>query len=417
MRRVFPLLAFALVPMVVAAPVPPDAGRPAFGAGGLLARAELEKVKFDSRAARDSERLAALPGAPKAPGKGLDQAAIAVHLPWHTFREGEPVPAYFVFRNGSDRAVSLDGRLDLFGPRPCAWMSCALGVFRAKTGESVLQFEGRDFANGSERMFVPSGGFYCVRYDVGRTSGGAALPPGEYEVEWRCAGLYSAPARFTVTRGAGANPEPHAPRERVHFFALAPEPDKERRPVKAGGPFVWESCRVTRVFAGDVFAALATGQCGVYAPDLYAVPDADQLLKASVEWKPDRAVVTLVARDPKKPVRFAERPHLYVHFRATDDGDLPDPAELVADDKPRAEALTAPVTIEARLPRGWLEKTGVHRSARVAVLVTSTALELPLDVAKVRKNEDRRTGAVWEGVLLTPFSEPRFEQPPPADKP
>ena len=48
MLRRLPLLAFALLPAAVAAPVPPGA-RPEFGATGLLTRADLEKVRFDSR--------------------------------------------------------------------------------------------------------------------------------------------------------------------------------------------------------------------------------------------------------------------------------------------------------------------------------------------------------------------------------
>src|SRR5437764_8165974 len=111
MRRFLPLLALVLLPAAAAAPVPPG-GRAEFGANGLLSRADLEKVRFESRAARQKERLAPAQGNAGAP----DKAAIAVHLPWNAFREGEPVPAYFVFKNGSDRDLKLDGRLDLFGP-------------------------------------------------------------------------------------------------------------------------------------------------------------------------------------------------------------------------------------------------------------------------------------------------------------
>ena len=78
------------------------------------------------------------------PQKGFEKAAVAVHLPWHTFREGEPVPAYFVFKNGGDTTLTLDGRFNLFGPRPHALNGCAMRVFdRKDSDEPVLGF-GRD---------------------------------------------------------------------------------------------------------------------------------------------------------------------------------------------------------------------------------------------------------------------------------
>src|SRR5262245_20839002 len=116
MSRFLPLLILTFVPAGMAAPVPPG-GRAEFGARGLLARADLEKVKFESHPANQKDRLKLNAGAP---GKEFEKAAAAVHLPWHTFREGEPVPAYFVLKNGGDRDLALDARLDLFGPNLAA---------------------------------------------------------------------------------------------------------------------------------------------------------------------------------------------------------------------------------------------------------------------------------------------------------
>lgn len=416
MRRLLPLLAFALLPVLAAAPVPQTAGRPTFGAGGLLSRAELEKVPFASRSANQKERLPVPPQAGELP----DKATIAVHLPWTTFREGEPVPAYFVLRNGSDNDLALDGRLDLFGPRPDTWGSCVVGVFNAKTNERLPVCRSEGSGNGSDVMVVPANGFYCVRYDLGHTTAGAPLPPGEYEVEWRCTGLYSAPARFTITRREdGAKPDNVPKQDRVHFYRMAPAPDAERYPAKVGAPFLWDACRLDRAYAGDVFAALAVGHGGAYVPDLYALPDADRLVQASVQWKPyrdgDRVAVTLASRDPRAPVKFAERPHLYLHFRATGLGDLPDPADALPAEPvapTTGEGLVTPLTIEVRLPPDWLESTGVHRSGRVAVLVTSGPLELPQERAKGPKKAARRVEGAWEGVLLTPFVDPRFPPEP-----
>ena len=54
MSRLLLLLSLALVPAVVAAPVPRDVP-PEFGRHGLVARADLEKVRFDSRPAADDK--------------------------------------------------------------------------------------------------------------------------------------------------------------------------------------------------------------------------------------------------------------------------------------------------------------------------------------------------------------------------
>jgi hypothetical protein len=418
--RLLPLLAFALLPAAVAAPVP-TGGRTEFGGNGLVTRAELEKVKFEPPPAHRKDRFGWWePGDP--PGKEPTKAAVAVHMPWHTFREGEAVPAYFVLKNGGDRDLSLDGRLDLYGPSPAALAACAIGVYDLNAGKPLDVVSRTNWSERGPLLVVPGGGFYCVRYDVGHTAEGTPLPPGEYEVEWKCAGQYSAPAKFTVTkRDDGARLAAVGKRERAHFFRLTPGRKSERRPEKVGEPFAWSASRLDRVYAGDIHAALAAGVGGVYAPDLYAIPEADKLVRASVDWKRyrdgDRVAVTLTSVDPKQPVRFLDRPHLHLHFRATEFGDLPaPPAEKPADLMSHSgEVLVTPLTIEAKLPANWLEWTGAHGSSRVAVLVTSGEVVLPRDRLNARRAKDvvkKPGGPVWEGVLLTPFSEPRF--PPPA---
>src|SRR4051812_41352075 len=101
MRRLLLLLALCFAALAVAAPVPPG-GRVEFGANGLVTRAELAKVKFEPPPAHRKERFdwkrvnADVIPAP-------DKVTLTVHLPWHTFREGETVPAYFLIKNGTNR--------------------------------------------------------------------------------------------------------------------------------------------------------------------------------------------------------------------------------------------------------------------------------------------------------------------------
>src|SRR6187402_32937 len=103
MLRLFALLPLALLPAAVAAPVPPG-GRVEFGTNGLLSRADLEKVVFDSQPfkrgdglerAEDVEpeegqkdvRKDQIEGPPRA-----NRYDVAVRMPWAKFRAGEPMP-------------------------------------------------------------------------------------------------------------------------------------------------------------------------------------------------------------------------------------------------------------------------------------------------------------------------------------
>src|SRR5262245_17115665 len=172
MLRIFPLLALALLPALVglptdrsgaAAPVPPG-GRVEFGTNGLLTRADLEKVKFDSRPVKDADPDL------KDESRKLD---IAVHLPWTRFREGEPIPAYFVVRNrGGELALSVE--MELSGGRRVVWSRCKIEVYDRATGERVRSI-GQTCSFG-RIVDVPAGGFYCARGDIGSIRG-EPLPP------------------------------------------------------------------------------------------------------------------------------------------------------------------------------------------------------------------------------------------------
>jgi hypothetical protein len=129
MTRALPCLFLAFLPALVAAPVPRDP-RPAFGANGLLSRAELDRVQFESRAIkaddRDKEQVEDV--ADEREEVKRDEAEnkprpankfdVAVHMPWRVFREGDPIPAYLVLRNNRPITLGLKSSIDLSGTYP-----------------------------------------------------------------------------------------------------------------------------------------------------------------------------------------------------------------------------------------------------------------------------------------------------------
>src|SRR5262245_14795111 len=224
MRRFLPLLAVVLVPVacmppgekpapdeiapsapgepvVLLAPVPRDAERPTFGKSGLVTRADLEKVKFDTRlyVGRDNQ-----PAAPELAAQPRDYD-LAIHLPWSRFREGEPMPAYFVARNNLDRDLSLPDYPQLFGPDPILTSSCDIYVLDKATGKWMGGPRYRiscDRARSGDEV-IPAKGYYVVKGDLAGM-GGEPLPAGEYEVHWRFAlhdgqgtRIAAAPVTFT----------------------------------------------------------------------------------------------------------------------------------------------------------------------------------------------------------------------------
>ena len=185
---------------------------------------------------------------------------------------------------------------------------------------------------------------------------------------------------------------------------------------------MWAADRLHRIYTGEVAAALGSGHAGVYVPDVHTIPAADTRVEATVAWKPyrdgDRAVVTLAARDPRTPVRFADRPRLYLQVHTDTDRELDDPPDEQPKDVASLtdENLVTPLVIELRLPAGWRERSGLPTASRVAVVVTSSLMELPQDKARAGQVKEVLKRAVdgapvWEGVVRTPFADLRF--PPP----
>ncbi len=439
MLRLLPLLALALVPAAVAAPVPPG-GRATFGANGLLAIADLEKVHFDTRPAKPDKDFPESKPAPEEDAKEeakenpakvrpKNRYDLAVHMPWAKFREGEPAPAYFVLRNNRAQMLGLGSRMDLCGPTPhLRGGECRFDVRDRATGKSmVVLLCASTNCGGGDLVEVPADGFYCASGDLNQLAG-RVLPPGEYEVDWRYGGLAAAPAAFTVLKAAGAKPEQLAKRGGLHFLRLMPGEDDAEFPATAGETLAWQNAELEGVGADEVAAALAVGPGGVYAPDVHAIPAADKLIEAWAEWRPyrdgDRVVVTLRAVPPYEKVAFADMPQLHLQVETPDAEDakqcqLMEQAKK-ADERAR-DALVTPLTVEVRLPAGWREHAGATGATRIAVLVAAKPLELPRGGRGLQKVQDKldrvehkATGErppVWGGVVRTDFTELRSPLP------
>jgi hypothetical protein len=432
MLRLLPLVALALLPAAVAAPVPPG-GRTEFGTNGVLTRADLKRVKFDSRPLKDGEKFEepkviereqeVIKRADVGPERPKNRYDVAVHMPWTRLREGEPVPAYFVLRNNRGSLLPVDAQLSLFGSEPTTWNSCSITVRDTKTGKSLNVIGQTGWSCGRGGLLdIPADGFYCVKGDLGRTADGKALPPGEYEVDWRYGAFRSAPVAFTVL-AADRKPAPTVKRPAYRFFRVFPEKeDMDHEPI------LWRACELGSVPTEDMAAALAVGD-EVLVPDVHTIPAADKFVEAWVQWKPyrdgDRVVVTLRAVAPHKQVIFDVVPHLYLQIARPGDG----LAQCVAaegvkklKDLRKSEFCT-PLTIEVQLPTDWREHAGAADSARVAVLVTATELELPRGrelVKEVRPLRRRWIEAddapVWAGIVRTDFTELQFPPRLPAPK-
>lgn len=415
------LLPLALFPAAFAAPVPRDAG-PDFAAGGLLTRADLEKVRFDSQPVKDGER-GALAGDEKdepeaksdGPARPKNRYDVAVHMPATRFREGDPVPAYFVLRNNRGTMLGLGSRLEFTGSYPMLHGGdCDFDVRDRATGESVLtDVHASTHCGGGHLVEVPAGGYYVVKADLTRVT--KRLPPGEYEVDWRYGRLRSTPVPFTVVARNPTDPKPvRANRPALHFYHVAADSDGE--------------AHLGHVHAASMAAALAVGPDGAFVPDVRTIPSADKLVEVTAQWKPyrdgDRLAVTFRSASATKRVVFSEMPHLYLQIEASGEaGPESLPEEAAKEGDAKARELTTPLTVEVRLPTDWRERVGLSGALCVSVLVTSKRLEFPVGhaVERLQKAVELRAVSggerppVWSGALRTESAELRF--PPPAPQP
>lgn len=435
MCRLLVLLPLALLPAALAAPVPPG-GRAEFGTNGLLSRADLEKVVYDSQPFQRADGREVPDDAEPAdkqdeakPDPALPQRAnrydVAVHLPWAKFRAGEPMPVYFVLRNNHGTTLGLRSRIDLSGDHPeMQGDGISFDVRARATGKSVVGIRSASTnCGGGSLVDVPAFGYYCVRGDLNRMTG-APLPPGEYEVDWHFGRLQAAPVLFSVAPG-DAKPVPFAKRPHVRFHLT--HGSASERPERAGEPFHWPDARLSTVWTQAMTSALAVGEGGAYVPDVRRIPAADKFVEARAVWKPyrdgDRVSITLRAVPPYEKVCFGDLPELFLQIETpANERERWDeaPAEAKQFDR-QSETLLTPLTIEARVPDGWRERLGASETARVAVLVASKRIEFPrgnaqaLEKAKLKLRDERNAGSrppVWSGVVRSDFTELRLPPAP-----
>src|SRR5262249_50331123 len=135
-------------------------------------------------------------GAKPRPANRFD---VAVHMPWTKFREGEPIPAYFVLRNNRGAILGLRSRIDCSGSHPQMHGSgISYAVRDRATGKSVVYFSNHvTNCGGGSLVDVPADGFDVEKADLSRVSE-KLLPAGDYEVEWEYYPYRSAPVRFSV---------------------------------------------------------------------------------------------------------------------------------------------------------------------------------------------------------------------------
>lgn len=436
MRRLLPLLVFALLPTAVAAPVPP-APPSEFGADGLLTRADLDKVKFDSRPDPAGEarpklnpepeeriKVFARPGPVKP--RPTNRYDVAVHLPVTRVREGDPAPAYIVLRNNRDEPLWLRSRVDVCDPEPRVCGDDVRYTIRDRdTGKPVVS-GGREVTNcgGAALVVIPADGFYCVRADLNRLAG-RVLPPGAYEIEWGYGALRSAPVAFTVVARPGAKPAPLAKLPQLSVYHLTEDVDSqpEAQPEERAGLVRWPACELDEVPTDDFAAALAVGPHGVYAPDLRAIPQADKLVEAWLDWLPyrdgDRVRVTLRAAPAQRAVCVEEVPQLYLLLETPEevsDRRLEQQARKLIELK-RDAVRALPLTIEANLPDGWRDQLAASGTVRLSVLLVAGRIELPRAHERTKRQEALAEAAprgdtpVWRGIVRTNSAELRVQLP------
>lgn len=437
MTRFALIATLAALPFAVAAaPVPEPAPKP-FGTHGLVSRAELDALAFDSRAVPAAEREKRIKraievlkkvqiaekedGPPKV--RPANRYDVGVHMPARRFKVGDPIPAFFVVRNNRDEDLDLDGRIDFCEGAPMVCNDAELRLTDARTGKPANEQLLRTIkCGGRDQLVIPADGFYCAKGDLG------PLPAGEYSLDWRCGEFRSAPVRFRVfDRDGPARPVARAARPGYLFFRLADDHNRERRELEdtESGP-MRRFVALEDLPANELAAALASGSATdshTFVADVSDIPSRDKQVLVSVDWHPyrsgDRIAVTLRAAPPFQTVRFAELPQLFLQVEAPAARErLRQTLEAVSKKLEPITNFVTPLTIEAHFPEDWREALGSGETARVAVVVTAREPQFPFEgLRKAMDKEDRAKFEhpecpTWAGVVRSEFAELRL--PPPA---
>jgi WD40 repeat protein/tRNA A-37 threonylcarbamoyl transferase component Bud32 len=380
---------------------------------------------------RELDRVFA--GGPVLPGKGGSNGPrsqglkAAVVLPGTEFTEGRSIPACLILRSAESTARRIPG---LFAPATVDPGEGAprIHLIDRRTGKELPPRTPR-IKSLKHRGFLPARGYYVSSVDLNEL---ARLGHGEYEVFWSHAGLHSSAARFTVLPDARklARIDPLADGGRWKFnlaeVSNAPE-DGDKDAPPGISPYLWKTARVRDVEMIDLAPWLSLGVGGKYYPDPRRIPTQDDLLAVSARWGTAGGEtvlrVTFTPRERGVRVLLPPEPVVLLYEEYEDSRKGKGTAKDMTKKLPRAlkrwdeDQLTAPKTLEIRLPRGWNKSFGAGGKASLAVVVSSHKVLLEEPTKDLRKEQLKidKVGTVrWSGVLRTPPSE--VQLPPSARK-
>ncbi|MFO0804772.1 MAG: hypothetical protein U0791_16815 [Gemmataceae bacterium] len=399
------IIPFALLcaTMLAAAPVPRD--RPAADFPGILTAEDLKAVTFRSTPARSAEELKALK---LKPGERLEDYDVAVHLPRTRIPHGDPIPAYFVVKSCTKDKVGLKMLVDFTDASAGLRGDTAFALRCLTPGVEAEMLQQRiTHCSDSPLAVIPAGGYWVSRGDMNRL-GSKPLPPGDYQLEWRCQSRNAAPVKFTVTPDGTPAERPKAKPLRHRFFAIQPDD------AEAGHDdlFTWNEFTLEPIHAEQMAAALAVGPFGKFVPDVRRLPSADERLtvRASLRREKDveKLIVTLESKDPRTPVEFEDVPSVYLHIEESVADEPREQHERSARDQVKRAnpVFKTPLTIEVPFDSERWKEAG-FRDGRVSAIVTSGKMTFPsrgheqarlqrvLDIRSVGRDSSK----MWSGIV------------------
>ena len=388
------------------------------GWGSVVTKAQLDALAFTS--ALD----------PSLRGSQFDATsyeglATGVWLGAAAFPQGEPIHAWLVVKNKTAQRVGINMQFEFYREPMYLVNSCDLhleqtaGATRWEPAPVHRLWACLD----GPLMTLPAEGYYCVRLDLNRLDKSGRLPRGEYEFFWDYARLKSNTVRFAVGEPRAATNPQQQPAGRVHDVALLSlhadyDCVEHRDRIAFAAKEVSAEWKLSRELA-----ALSMGVCGKYYADPCDLPEQDEFMRLSVEWpRPEgkeplpieRLTSLTVTLHPKpskvKPILLRTRMRVLILVEALDGH----PVERLYSERHNhlLKAMESeipfdrPWTFSVPLAGGWHKRIGFAGRARVAALVASDEVYMPLGTEKqmIRAEYQVLPGhAIWEGVLRTPY--------------
>ena len=312
-RRLITLILFSVATSALAAPVPTGRTIDPFATGFLTAD-DLKKIHTSDPA----------PFGPELPSS----TEISLHVPNTRIRSGEPIPAYFLVRNTTDKPVGLDIELELFTDAYHTDNASRIELRSRDTELPVLKQQLHTWACGGPPMVqVAAQGFYVSRGDLSRHSGGY-LPPGEYEIRWRYQQKWSNVVRFSVTGSAVKAID--KPRPVVRFLKVQPLDVLQKQVAEVddteGHAVFWRKPSLSNESTSRMAAWFGTGVAGKHYPDILALPRNDGRVIVTADWyftsKRDSVTIKIEAAIKNKPVVFEDYPEIFLQVESDERGVL-----------------------------------------------------------------------------------------------